>query len=339
MAPALHARRRFVIVGLLTAAALASAGCSRGPDETHEKSAAPEAPAPDASRPRDPMAGTDPAPIAPDPVTLLEAGRPPLRLLRKRISPGTRQSLQVAARTSPIRSGPEGNVREPAPVLRVKVAVAVEDASPGSDIRYRWTLERVEVADTEGMAPPAVDAMRRGVDRLPGSAGTGSLDGRSLGPPSEFQRAAGAGTSAGQAAQRFSAMLDQLLVPLPAEAVGVGARWQARRRVDEDGFQVDVLSTYELRDVSDDEVTLHAVVRREALRQVVKEPGGLPDTEVELLQLMSEGQADIVVDLSLPWPARASSFLVSTQAFRTTLRGQASHVMQAAETKVELVGR
>jgi hypothetical protein len=173
----------------------------------------------------------EPAPVLPDLVVeLLDPGREPRQLLRYAAAPGTRQraryqvrggnDLAIGGRHAYSQQGVTSESW-----LELKV-VAVEGDRLDCEIRF----ERAETLDLDQLARGQPNPLRRSIDWMRSHRYRFTVDGRGfihqmppLDPPPGNESDRDMARSVVNEAVRAT-------VPLPAEPVGVGARW----RLDED---------------------------------------------------------------------------------------------------------
>ncbi|MBT8467981.1 MAG: hypothetical protein KJN97_04450, partial [Deltaproteobacteria bacterium] len=85
-------------------------------------------------------------------------------------------------------------------------------------------------------------------------------------------------------------------VVLPAEAVGLGARWEARKELQLYGFKVQQVDTYTLVERVGDEIKLNVAVTQNALPQTVDFPDEGIAISVE--QMSANANGEIILNLN-----------------------------------------
>jgi len=233
--PGLPIRHR-ALEGIVCAIALAASGC------------APEAPGagePDGGAPRaaeppfaSPLIG-EPAPPEPDLVLeLVDPGREPRRPLRYGAGPGTRQRLRMKMRGgNEIFIGGRRALSQQDAVTDVWFSTEVE-AAHGDRLDCQIRFDRAETIDWERFAPGRAHEYRRAVAGLDGQRYRFTADRRGFVelPPLELAPDRDSDRDVVRATLESSV---RSLVVLPAEPVGVGARW---RTIEDDRGRMYFLS-------------------------------------------------------------------------------------------------
>lgn len=109
--------------------------------------------------------------------------------------------------------------------------------------------------------------------------------------------------------EQLSNSLQQLSSPVPAEAVGTGAKWRINSDVSINGIELKQTTTYELVNVKDGVATLNVnLQQKETSSQVIDYPG-LPLDGILTLQSFkgnAKGQAKINLDKVMPVSSQLS---------------------------------
>jgi hypothetical protein len=121
--------------------------------------------------------------------------------------------------------------------------------------------------------------------------------------------------------ERTRGELDALALPLPADPVGVGARWRATTTSRIGGFPLRQETTYELTGLEDGAVQYTAEVRQFAEDQDVALDGLPEGTTARLVSSRVEGSASGTMDLASV-AATARSSLAGTQVIDLQRSGE-----------------
>lgn len=225
------------------------------------------------------------------PVTLLSSGEEPRSPARYRWVEGRTQQLELTT-TSRNVVVLGGLLPDPDPFdtrQRATWTAAVRGAS--------LVLELLSAsASTDGPQPAPDLAPLAGLTATLEIDDRGSVSGaRWITPPglSEQQQ---------QRAEGLRASLASV-VPLPAEAVGPGARWQVIDQEDSAGMTLRVVSTYVLEAREGDTLTLALSIALDAPPAEVSLPGFVG----KVRKLTFVGSQQLTLDLSEPIPERSGS--------------------------------
>jgi|JI10StandDraft_1071094.scaffolds.fasta_scaffold28081_2 hypothetical protein len=255
-------------------------------------------------------------------VKLEAPGAAPRRVVRFAFVKGARATLDLRL---DLQLGVEVNRQRmdipPLPGLAVRVTVTIAEVLADGSARWSAEFARATAIASPGVAPETVAALTAALPTDKTFTATGVVT-----PRGALREAALAapGVVAPEAAQFLDAvrqLLHQMACPLPAEPIGVGARWEVRTELDNDGMKLTHIATNEVVAMRDGQLELKQTVRQEALPQTVATPQA-PGSTTTLEALAADGTASVVVDLARPWPATYSlSFQLDTM-LATTSDGQ-----------------
>ncbi len=94
----------------------------------------------------------------------------------------------------------------------------------------------------------------------------------------------------------------QLTVPLPEEAVGVGAKWEVKVPIQSHGVKVDQTATYELVSVEGDNLKIKSTSTQRAANQKMDNPI-MPGMKVDLTKWTGKGSSELAIDAGKLMPS------------------------------------
>lgn len=100
----------------------------------------------------------------------------------------------------------------------------------------------------------------------------------------------------GAMASGLASSFDQIVVPLPAEEVGVGGRWSTLARVSSNGIDILQLTKYKLAERSGSVIKLDVAVEQVAAKDQIVAPG-MGGAKAKLLGFTSGGKGTVESDL------------------------------------------
>jgi len=280
--------------------------------------AAPEA----APVPTEPVPPPVMEPVEAPVVELVHPGQAPLHELRYQPRIDVKQTVSMTTISrSQLVVGGQRSPESSTPTQRVMFELSME--KPGSSpeaaegrILAAARVTKVEVIDEHRSMPGTVAMLReqlRPLERAEGRlvfSNDGLLQASGFSLPQET-------TSQVQANfAEFQYWLNQFAVPLPREAVGVGASWRVKTRPVVSGVQLEQTVTYELLSLDADAVRLKAKVEQSAGPQLVKLVGAPDDVICELISQSATGEAEIDLNLA----RLAASLSVTSLRSETTSR-------------------
>lgn len=254
-------------------------------------------------------------------VEVLDAGRPPLAPLRLRFTEG--DTTTVALTVDLDVSQTSGGARQvlDAPAVREVVTLTVDGVVDGEAmVSLAFTEANVIRTDTDLSDEEAAE-IDRDLAALVGVRGSGRIT--EFGELTAFRYDLPDDLDPGvrTTLERSRSELDAVTLPLPADPVGVGARWRATTTSRIGGFPLRQEITYELTGVEGDAVRYRAEIRQFAENQDVALDDLPPGTTARLVSSRVEGSASGTMDLTSV-AATARSELAGTQVIDLERSGE-----------------
>lgn len=238
-----------------------------------------------------PAADAKPGPNAPT-VKVLSTGKGKKQKLRYQLTKGLKQTLVTDMTMDMQMKTPQMPLDMKMPTMRMIMKLEVSDKLGADEARYKFELTDVDAMKRAGVQEFMVEAMKTELAKAKGMSGTAIVDTRGFNRDATVDFPAGVDANTRQIMQSSMQGVEQMSTPLPAEAVGVGARWEVRQKVDQNGMTIDQVSVFELVELKGDRGTMKVTVKQSAPRQKVA--GGMGG---ELLKLESKGTGTIEFDL------------------------------------------
>ena len=274
----------------------------------------------------------DDAPVPPEApvVRLLEAGAEPRVRLRYRPAAAQTEDLSINMTTTMATSfGTPLPPREmPAPGVRLLASVTTAPAGKG-ELSYTLKVVEAEAVDGPGVLPGIAEKMRAELKKVVGATMTGRLTTRGAVIKLETTLPADAPSSA-------RGTLDSLQNSygrLPAEAVGVGARWEIETKLHQSGVDATALTRYRVRELVGTRVGLDLEMEINGAAQEIKLPDG-PTAQLESMRGTGSGTLDL--DLGSVVPRRGSNNLDSQMALRIPAVGQSLPISMRMKMLIDL---
>ncbi len=252
------------------------------------------APAADSDDPQEPPDNA-PSPAASN-IKLLEAGDEPRAVRRYDLKVGKTETLAVVVRPSMVQEiagqkKPGGGSQPP---TQFTIAVTPTAKTPAGEYDVKFTLLKADIA------PGADESAKKMAAQLGASlkALVGLAGGFRIGARGSMGKFALSGDAGGAEQSELLPLVQQslegLVVALPEEAVGKGAKWEDRASGKQQGLASTVVSTYTLKDVSADALTIDVSTSRKAAPQPIPDPRAPPGSSLAI-----DGTASSNVKLKL----------------------------------------
>jgi hypothetical protein len=243
-------------------------------------------------------AADDDAPLPPGSPTVrvLDLGAEPRTRLRYRLSGPATEDLTVTMTTgmaTSLAGGPPG----PEMVMpAVRMVMAVSSAPAGrSELTSTMRVTEADATAGPGVLPGLADRMRAELRKMIGMTLHSRLTTRGAVIKVESTLPPDAPASTQTTLEGLRDSLGRGAI-LPAEPVGLGARWETEADLRQNGMQIHQISRYRVRELAGPRVTLDLEVETSAGAQDVPVPG-TPGGTAQLDSLRGSGMGSFNLDL------------------------------------------
>ncbi len=286
-------------------------------EKVTELSAPPAAPAKTSSKSAAPASASDRQ------AKLLEAGAEPRKELRLHPQPGAKQtSIMSINLTVEMTMGEMPSQTMKVPPITITSETTVQGVSDQGDIAFDLVITKAELGAESGALPQLVEPIKAALASVQGLAGTGTASSRGLGKGMEFKLPANATPQTRQLIEQIKEASDTLVVPLPAEPVGPGAKWEARIPLKSQGATIDQTATYQLASVEDERLVVKSTITQRAGKQTI-ESAALPGIKLNLTKMTGKGTGSASLVLTQLLPAERTLGLQTEQSVTMDAGGQA----------------
>jgi hypothetical protein len=294
----------------------ASAATEPSADPSAEPSAAASGSAPAPS-------GSAMSPDADPVVTLVSDGGAPKVAVRWKSVKGAKQHVDLLVGGS-MQMKLEGQPQRPSltPTIRTPMLAEVLEARPNGDRKIEIRVERPTMDDAPGADPKMLEAIRKALGDANGLRGSTVLTDRGFSHEVALAEVPPSNRVMLQVASGLRQTLTQLSPPLPAEPIGVGAKWKVKRAVEQNGVPAVEEDSYELIARMGDQLRIKLVMTQTATPQEVHAANVPPGTKVRLDALESSGNGEILLDLGKPMPIRQEMKMSSRSLMSVSGGGQ-----------------
>lgn len=309
---------RLLRSSLVSALLLLNAACTSKDDASTSDTAA--------AAPADGVERVAIPPRAPPKIELEAPGDEPRRELRLHPAAGTRETLELGIG---MRIGMKNGAQEipsiPVPVTKTRMRAEVEEVGADGVMKVRHVAEAVEVIPGPDTPPAVVEQVRANVEPLARYRALVLMDGRGTVLGGEVELARDLPPMVRQTMQQMTENLGQLTVPLPQQAVGVGARWSSTQEVSQNGMQLRQVGHYTLAALEGEHAVIEATLSQELVDPSVNPPGMLGVT-ARVGEFRSSGRSTIELDLDRLMPRQVSITMDVHMTMDTSVLGQTQHV-------------
>jgi hypothetical protein len=164
-------------------------------------------------------------------------------------------------------------------------------------VQYEVDITKAEAAVPPGVDPEVAADLRKSASILDGVGGTVVMNDRGMILSAELNdRAKSPDIPVRLLTMIVNARTTLSRVLLPAEPIGVGGRWEARKEIELYGFKISQVDTYTLVERVGDEIKLNVSVSQMAVPQTVDFPEDGLSIAVEEMTANANGQ--IILNLN-----------------------------------------
>jgi hypothetical protein len=231
-------------------------------------------------------------------IKIIDTGSGPRQHLRYRLSTGRDDVFLVDLATAMDLA--IGDLKRPqvrTPLVRMSVALQVSKAS-GDRYLLRGVLNRVEALPLPKTAPDLTAALRNDLRPLVGSVFTAELSTQGILSDVKMNLIPNAQPQLVTSTEWFQQALAQLVVPLPARAIGKTARWSRQTSVIQSGIKVEQTTQYQLTQLAPKKIRVSIDVIQLGREQSVSVSGLPPGADVVVKSFEGHGTGSASIDLA-----------------------------------------
>jgi hypothetical protein len=226
-----------------------------------------------------------------DAALVLDAGQEPRETLRYKIAHGTTTTSVMDFGIASLATTRRGAELAVTPGVRLIIVSGPSLEGKRGSTRFDVRIVKAEAIVPEGIDPAVAQDLNKSASVLNNVGGWVEVDDRGI-----IQR-----TELNEAAKRSDVPVRLLVmiinartslsrVILPAEPVGAGARWEARKNLVLYGFEVNQVDTYTLTEKVGDELKINVQIQQTALPQTVTFEEEGVELSVESFKMNASGE-------------------------------------------------
>ncbi|MBW2191731.1 MAG: hypothetical protein JRG93_19500 [Deltaproteobacteria bacterium] len=231
-----------------------------------------------------------------DPVLLLEAGAEPQAPLRYKIADGTTTKSNMDFTIATLATTADAAALSVVPGVRLHIVSGPAMATENG-VKFEVNITKAEAAVPPGIDPTVAEELRQSAAILDDVGGTVEMNDRGIMLSTQLNdKAKSPDLPLRLLMMIVNARTTLSRVVLPAEPVGLGARWEARKELTLYGFKVQQVDSYTLIERVGDEIKLNVTVTQNALPQT----GDFPEEGVSIAveQMVANARGEIILNLN-----------------------------------------
>jgi len=270
-------------------------------------------------------------------IKVLDAGKGAKTTLRFRIEKGLKQTM-IMTMLMEQQMEMEGN-KTPTPAMpaqKMTLDIEVTDVDAAGDIHYDFTISKIELVDDPDSPSPLAGILKTMLKPMEGSTGKAVVTSRGITKSVDFQLAEGVAAPLRQMMESMSQQsFQQMSSPMPAEPVGLGAKWEVTQDISTNGVKLKQISTQEIIELEGDRFKTKITLTQKADDQEVKVPG-MAAVSARILSLSSQGKGEATVDLTQLVPLASKIELTSNAKMEVGVGDQKQTMATTTKVDVEV---
>jgi hypothetical protein len=212
----------------------------------------------------------------------------------------------------------------------------VNRIDPNGDIHYGFRYVSVAVEKSSGVQPAVLEKIRSQFKKLEGITGTAIVDSRGQTKSFNLKLPSTVDPGTAQLLEQLQQSLKNIAVGLPAEPLGVGAKWRVSQPIEINRIKMTGTAVYELVSLEQGGATIKVAVEQQGQGQRLTLPNLPPNLVINLTSLDSKGQGDVVLRWNRITPIQSTLAIASKMNFQISQPGRSQPMPFQSETTVKL---
>lgn len=237
-------------------------------------------------------------------VELLAAGAEPKRELRYVYKKGQKERIDLTTKTKLGMTMMGKTVDAPAtPPISMIASLEVSSVDADGTAKRKLAVEKVKLIGATDTANPQAKELAQQLGSLERLRGRDEVDSRGVVRAIKMEFTGNNDPTLKQIADSMEQNFGQLGAPFPEEAVGVGAKWRVKTRLEQLGFRLDQTATYKLVALDGDKGKLEISIQQSAPAGKLALPGLPPGAAADLEGMTGNGTGDVAFELGRTVPS------------------------------------
>lgn len=285
------------------------------------------------ARPQKPSLPGYPAPGGEAIVTVLEPGTAPRTQLRYQLRPPHQEAIDLTMQMGMTMSIGGMAVPVDLPPFTLSARADITDVASNGDASYAIAFTKLTVAPGGNEAVSA--ALKQSEASMTSVKGSGVVSNRGVPRSMKMDTSGITDPTMKQTFDQMASSFQNMSMPLPEEAVGVGARWEVRTAIDSGGASIFQKTEYEIVALDGHVLTLKAKVEQTAPPQSVNVPNLPPGVDASLSKMTGSGTGTVSLRLNALTPTSAMESATS-MSMDVSMNGQTQSVTTQIKLKVTI---
>ncbi|HLP76811.1 MAG TPA: DUF6263 family protein, partial [Candidatus Paceibacterota bacterium] len=184
--------------------------------------------------------------------------------------------------------------------------------------------------------PQVAEAMKKALGGVKGLAYSGVVSSRGISKSVEVNLPADMDPQMRQQMEQMKEIMGNSIIPLPAEAVGPGAKWEVKMPIKSQGMTLNQTMTYQLVSVDAGQLSIATTVSQAAANQKIQNPT-MPALKVDLIKMTGTGTGNSSYSLTklMPVKSSANAHIDMTMGMNIGAQKQAMNMKMDMDIQIE----
>ena len=205
-------------------------------------------------------------------VKLVEPGGEPRKVLRLRPKAGDKQAVAMTMKLAIAMKMGEMETPMKLPPMNMAMDSTIKSVAPNGDISFEMVVTDAGVAEDPDVLPEVANAVKASLGGVKGMASIGVVSDRGINKKFDSKIPADADPQMRQTMEQMKDSLANLGVPLPEEAIGPGAKWEASGPIKSQGMTINQSASYELIGIEGEQAKVKCTISQSAINQKISNP-------------------------------------------------------------------
>ena len=271
-------------------------------------------------------------------VKLISPGAEPRKPLRLHPKAGDKQTVEMTMKMAMDMKMGELGTPIKMPPMKMTMDITVKNVSPEGDIDYEMLMSNAEIGEDPDVLPQVSEALKNSLGSIKGLTGTGTMSSRNFSKTADLQVPEGADPQMKQVMSQMTESFSRASAPFPEEAVGPGAKWEAKMPIKSQGMTINQAATYEIVSIDGEHVATKIAITQNAANQKI-ENAAAPGVKVDLAKMMSTGSGQAMFDLEKLMSPAATMDMHSDVAMAMNMGGKKQPMTMKMDINLVIEGK
>jgi hypothetical protein len=231
-------------------------------------------------------------------VKLVDAGKGSKQKLRYKFSVDNKEVFEMIMKMT---IGIEvGDMKQPpitSPDIKMHMSVEPKNLFDSGDLRYEFKVTKADVVEGTGEGAIATQ-MQAEIGKMVGMSGWAEVTSRGVTKKADIKASSAMNSGAMELMENMRTQLEQVAMPFPEEAVGIGAKWDVITPIKTEAFSFTQKASYTLTKREGDKITMEVKLKHAAEPQDITMKKLPPGTKARLDSYNASGSGNVELDLN-----------------------------------------